>query len=101
MKTWLIRISIAIVAVALVLGIVAGGWAMIVSAQGEPIAPVLELAGAGVQVLLGLALAAIPGILVWLAVLAIPWAARRVWRSVELNAAQGGTGPSHRQFPVR
>jgi hypothetical protein len=101
MKTRLIRISIGIVVIALVLVVVAGVWATIVSARGESVAPALELAGAGVQILLGLALAATPGILVWLALLVIPWAARRVWRSVELNAAQGATRPGHRQFPIR
>jgi len=101
MKTRLIRMSIGLVVIALVLVVAAGVWATIVSASGEPIAPALQLAGAGVQILLGLALAATPGILVWLAVLVIPWAARRAWRSVELNAAQGGTRPSHRQFPAR
>lgn len=101
MKTRLIRISIGIVVVALVLVVAAGVWATIVTARGEPVAPALELAGAGVQILLGLALAATPGILVWLAVLVIPRAARRVWRSLELIAAQGGTRTRHRQFPVR
>lgn len=101
MKTRLMRISIGIVVVALGLVVAAGVWATIVTARGEPVTPALELAGAGIQILLGLVLAATPGILVWLAVLVIPWAARRAWRSLGLIAAQGGTRSSHRQFPVR
>jgi hypothetical protein len=101
MKTWLIRISIGVVAIALVLGIAAGVWATIVSARGEPIAPALELAGTGVRILLGLVVAATPGILFWLAVLVIASVARRAWPSAELNPAQDRSRPSHRQFPVR
>lgn len=101
MKTWLIRVGVGVLAIALVLAIVTGVWAMIASASGAPLTPALELAGTGVRILLGLGVAAIPGVLFWLAVLIIALVARRVGRGAELNTAQDGTRLTPGQFPAQ
>jgi hypothetical protein len=100
MKTWLTKITVGVLGIAIILAIPAGGWAMILSGGGEPVPPAFQLAGTFVRVMLALAVAATPGILFWLAVAAMVALARLLRRSAPWGTAQHRPRHGQGQFPV-
>jgi hypothetical protein len=90
MKTWLVRINVGVLAILPVLVTETRVWAMMVSARGKLLALALQPAGTSVRILLGLAVAAISGVLSWLVVLVATLVAGRGWRGAELNTVQDG-----------
>jgi hypothetical protein len=78
MKTWLTKIVVAVLGIAIIVAIPTGVWAMIISGGGEPVPPVLHLAGACVRATLALAVMVTPGVLFWLVVVGIIMVIQRV-----------------------
>jgi len=100
MKTWLTKITVGILGIAIILAIPAGVWAMILSGGGEPVPPALQLAGTCVRAMLALAVATTPGILFWAVVVAIVVVTRLVRQSALWSMVQDGTRHGQGQSPV-
>lgn len=100
MKTWFTKITVWILGIAIILAIPAGVWAMILSGGGAPVPPALQLAGTFVRVMLALAVAVTPGILLWLVVVAMVVVTRLLCRSALWSMVQDGTRHGQGQFPV-
>jgi hypothetical protein len=91
MKTWLTKIAVAVLGIAIIVTIPTGVWAMIISGGGEPVPPVLQLAGTCVRATLGLAVMAAPGVLFWLVVVGIVVVIQRVCHVNLFRTIRDGT----------